>query len=179
MICGPGGVGKGTIASRLSAKVKGLSLSRSWTTRARRRGEPKDSYYFVTRQQFEDAIVDDKFLEWAEFLGNLYGTPKPESDVHTDLLLEIDIQGAKQVREKDPNAVIILLIAPSSEEQRHRMELRGDNAETIAERVSVGQNEVAEALKFADKVVVNDDLDRAVSEISSIINSLRSAGTAS
>ncbi len=179
MICGPGGVGKGTVASRLVTKVKDFSLSRSWTTRPRRRGETDGSYYFVTRQQFEDAIANDKFFEWAEFLGNLYGTPKPDSDVHTDLLLEIDIQGAKQVREKDPNAVIILLVAPSSEEQRHRMESRGDDAGTIAERVSVGQSEVAEALKFADKVVVNDDLDRAVSEISAIINSLRSAGTAS
>lgn len=179
MICGPGGVGKGTIASRLSAKVKDLSLSRSWTTRPRRRGEPDDSYYFVTKQQFEDAIAKDMFFEWAEFLGNLYGTPKPDREARTDLLLEIDIQGAKQVREKDPDAVIILLIAPSPEEQRHRMEARGDDVGTIAERVSVGQSEVAEALKFADKVVVNDDLDRAVSEISSIINSLRSAGTAS
>ncbi len=156
-------------------EVKDLSLSRSWTTRRRRRGEANDSYYFVTRKQFEDAIAKGKFFEWAEFLGNLYGTPRPDPELATDLLLEIDIQGAKQVREKDPSAAIILLLAPSSQEQRQRMLSRGDQADSIAERVSVGEQEVSEALKFADYVVVNDDLDRAVSQISSIISSLRSA----
>ncbi len=174
VLCGPGGVGKGTIASRLVREVNNLTLSRSWTTRRRRRGESSDSYVFVTRAEFEEAIAKDQFFEWAEFLGNLYGTPKPDPDMAADLLLEIDIQGARQVRERDPNAEIILINAPSSDELRHRMEFRGDDITSIDERVEIGREEIAEASKFANFVVVNDDLDRAVSEISAIISSLRS-----
>ncbi len=128
----------------------------------------------MSREQFENAIAEGKFFEWAEFLGNLYGTPMPDPSDVTDLLLEIDIQGAKKVRERDSNAKIILLVAPSSGEQRQRMISRGDDASSIDRRVTVGENEIAEALRFADYVVLNDDLDRAVSEISSIISSLRS-----
>lgn len=151
-----------------------LVLSRSWTTRAPRPGEADGSYTFVTRQEFEEAIAKDQFLEWAEFLGNLYGTPKPKSEVQGNLLLEIDIQGAMQVRQKDQNAVIILVVAPSTEEQRHRMISRGDDPSSIDKRLAVGELEVDEARKFADFEVINDDLERAVREISSIINSLRS-----
>lgn len=168
-------MGKGTIAARLVTEVNNLSLSRSWTTRQRRRGEKDDSYFFVSREKFQHAIAQGDFFEWAEFLGNLYGTPKPDPYSACDLLLEIDIQGAKQVREKDSDAVIILLVAPSSEDQRQRMLSRGDDVGSINERVSVGQGETEEAGKFADYIVVNDDVDRAVSEISSIISSLRSA----
>lgn len=150
-------------------------MSRSWTTRPRRRGEASDSYYFVSREQFEDAIAHGKFFEWAEFLGNYYGTPRPDPCQGTDILLEIDIQGAKQVREKDPAATIILVVAPSLQVQRQRMISRGDDAESVDERMSVGQSEISEALGFADYVVVNDDLRNAVSKISSIIDSLRSA----
>ena len=128
----------------------------------------------MTRAEFEEAIAKDQFFEWAEFLGNLYGTPKPDPDMAADLLLEIDIQGARQVRERDPSAEIILINAPSSDELRHRMEFRGDDITSIDERVEIGREEIAEASKFANFVVVNDDLDRAVSEISAIISSLRS-----
>lgn len=167
-------MGKGTLAARLVGEVPDLSLSRSWTTRARRPGEPDGSYVFVTREEFEAAIADDRFYEWAEFLGNLYGTPCPDPELKGDLLLEIEIQGARQVREKDPSAVVILIVAPSLEVQRERLVSRGDPSTMVSERVEVGQAEVLEAMKFADYVVVNDDLDRAVAEISSIINTLRS-----
>lgn len=129
----------------------------------------------MSRAEFEEAISRGQFFEWAEFLGNLYGTPKPDPNMTTDLLLEIDIQGACQVRDKDPNAKIILVVAPSSEALRQRMEFRGDDVSSIDERVSIGQEEIAAAMGFADFVVVNDDLNKAVSEIASIINSLRSA----
>jgi guanylate kinase len=153
---------------------KDLILSRSWTTRARRSGESGGSYNFVSREEFEKAISEDQFYEWAEFLGNLYGTPKPSPDMDRDLLLEIDIQGAEQVRAKDPSAVVILVVAPSTEEQRKRMLSRGDDPESVVQRVLVGTDEIERAKKFANYLVVNDDLDRAVGEISSIINSLRS-----
>lgn len=172
-MCGPGGVGKGTIATRLIAEVDNLTLSRSWTTRARRPGEPDDSYFFVTRDRFEAAIAQDGFLEWAEFLGNLYGTPKPDLHLYNDLLLEIDIQGAERVCSTDPSAVVILVIPPSDEVLRTRMVGRGDPHESIDKRVLVGQSEVSKGRGFADFIVVNDDLDKAVSEISSIINVLR------
>lgn len=155
-------------------RVDSLKLSRSWTTRARRPGEPSDSYFFVSRDDFEKAIAQGRFFEWAEFLGNLYGTPVPSGDSGQDILLEIDIQGAKQVRKKSPAAVIILLLAPSIEEQRSRMISRGDEINSVESRIEVGKTEIEEAKDFADFVVVNDDLDRAVSEISSIINSVRS-----
>lgn len=172
-MCGPGGVGKGTIATRLIAEVDNLKLSRSWTTRARRPGEPSDSYFFVTRERFEAAIAEDGFLEWAEFLGNLYGTPKPDVPLNDDLLLEIDIQGAEKIRSKDPDALVILVIPPSDEVLRNRMVGRGDPFESIDERVTVGKTEVVKGRGFADHIIVNDDLDKAVSEISSIINALR------
>lgn len=151
-----------------------LLLSRSWTTRAPRPGETDGSYKFVSRQEFEEAIANDQFLEWAEFLGNLYGTPKPRSEVHGNLLLEIDIQGAMQVRQRDEEAVIILVVAPSTEEQRQRMITRGDDPNSIDKRLAVGELEIDKAREFADFEVINDDLERAVQEISSIINSLRS-----
>lgn len=156
-------------------KIPNLKLSRSWTTRARRPGEADDSYVFVTRTEFERAIAAGQFFEWAEFLGNLYGTPVPEALSEGDILLEIDIQGARQVREKAPEALIVLLLAPSFEEQRSRMLVRGDDVLSIESRILVGASEIDEARAFADHEVVNDDVPRAVCEIASIIESSRSS----
>src|SRR5581483_682208 len=96
-------------------------LSRSWTTRARRPGEPADAYVFVDRPRFEARAASGAFFEWAEFLGNLYGTPLPDPDAPGDLLLEIDLQGARQVRRQRPDATLILLAPPSPEAQRERL----------------------------------------------------------
>jgi DNA-directed RNA polymerase omega subunit len=107
VVCGPGGVGKGTVVARLVAEDPGLWLSRSWTTRAQRPGERDDAYTYVDRATFEQRVAGDGFLEYAEFLGNLYGTPWPDAGDDHDVVLEIDVQGAAQVLERAPRDQVL------------------------------------------------------------------------
>ena len=114
IVSGPGGVGKGTVVSRLFELGPNLWLSRSWTTRPRRPGEPDDAYDFVDGQTFRDRVAAEGFLEWTEFAGNgeLYGTPTLESPDGRDVVLEIEIDGAQQINRRHPDAVLILIVAP-------------------------------------------------------------------
>ncbi len=171
MISGPGGVGKGTIVSRLVERNPHLWLSRSWTTRPRRPGERADAYVFVDRPTFLANVEDGGFLEWAELEANheLYGTPWPTAPPGADVILEIDLQGAEQVVRRDPSAVLILVVAPSAEHQAERMRARGDAEEDIDSRLALGEHEEAVGRRMADHVVVNDDLDRAVEEVAGIL----------
>ncbi|MCL5446710.1 MAG: guanylate kinase [Actinobacteria bacterium] len=179
VLCGPGGVGKGTVARRLAERDPKLWLSRSWTTRSRRVNEKDDAYYFVDRPTFEAKASSGGFMEWAEFLGNLYGTPWPDRLVITDgpdgrdILLEIDVQGATQIRHANPDALVILLVAPSQEEQQMRLEQRGDDDEHVASRMAAGSEEIKTASTIADAVVVNDSVDQAADEIHAIIEERR------
>ncbi len=151
-----------------------LWLSRSWTTRRRRPGEPDDAYVFVDRATFEARIAEGGFFEWAEFLGNLYGTPTPDPPPGCDVLLEIDLQGARQVREKQGDAVLILLTLPSAEVQAARLRARGDDEAHVQRRLAEGAEEEREGRMIADAVVVNDDLVRATAEVAGIVDRYRS-----
>jgi guanylate kinase len=175
VLFGPGGAGKGTIAERLVDQVPGLWLSRSWTTRARRPGESEDSYVFVDRQAFETQVDVEGFFEWAEFLGNLYGTPVPTPPPGSDVLLEIDLQGAQQVRHRRPDATLILLKPPSAEVQEERLRTRGDAESHIAQRLQEGEQEVRIGTEIADAVVVNQDLAQATAQVAGIVGRYRSA----
>ncbi len=176
MLVGPGGAGKGTIAQRLVARDPRLWLSRSWTTRPRRDGEPADAYVFVDPETFRAHAAEGGFLEWAEFLGHLYGTPMVDPPEGKDLLLEIDVQGARQVLERRPDAVVILLLPPSVAAQAQRLQSRGDDEAHVARRIEAGRHEVEAARKIARHVVVNDDVERATEEVAGIVAAARAGG---
>jgi guanylate kinase len=174
VLFGPGGAGKGTVASQLVAEDPALWLSRSWTTRRRRPGEHGEAYVFVDRSTFERRLESGGFFEWAEFLGNLYGTPEPEPPPGNDVLLEIDLQGARQVRDRRPDATLILLRPPSPEVQAARLRARGDDESHIAERLRAGAEEEREGLALADGVVVNHDVAQATRDVAAIVERSRS-----
>jgi len=156
VLIGPGGAGKGTVAAQLTAEDPSLWLSRSWTTRPRRAGEPADAYVFTDRDRFMARVDAGGFLEWAEFLDNLYGSPVPDPPAGQDVLLEIDLQGARQVVARRPDAVVVLLRPPSEEVQRQRLVGRGDSPEHVQRRLEEGRREVTEGRKLARYEVVND-----------------------
>jgi len=174
VLFGPGGAGKGTIAARLVADDPRLWLSRSWTTRARRPGEAEDAYVFVDRAAFEAQVAADGFFEWAEFLGNLYGTPVTDPVPGRDVLLEIDLQGARQVRRLRPDATLVLLLPPSPDVQAERLRARGDDEAHVARRLAEGAEEERQGRRLADAVVVNDTVAQATADVASILGDRRS-----
>jgi guanylate kinase len=148
-----------------------LWLSRSWTTRLRRPGEAADAYVFVDRAAFEARIEAGGFLEWTEFLGNYYGTPTPEPPVGAHVVLEIELHGAQQVRAKHPGAIVIFVMPPSRAEQQRRLRARGDPEDKVTKRLQKAEQEEPIGLALADHVIVNDEIDRAVTEMQSVIAS--------
>ncbi len=182
MVSGPGGVGKGTIVDALVARDPQLWLSRSWTTRAQRPGEPDDAYVFVSAEDFERRISEGGFLEWTEFLGNYYGTPRPDHldrtpgpagdarDDVTDFVLEIEVDGAQQVKHQFPEAILIFVLPPSREEQERRLRGRGDPDDKVHARLRKAEKEEPIGRDIADYLVVNDEFDRTVDEMMSIID---------
>jgi guanylate kinase len=175
VISGPGGVGKGTIVGRLLERDPQLWLSRSWTTRHQRPGEPDDAYVFATREAFEAKAAAGGFLEHAEFLGNLYGTPVPEAlPGGKDVVLEIEVQGARQIHELDPSALLIFVQPPSPEEQERRLRGRGDPEDVVQRRLAKAAEEASAAAGLGAVEVVNDDLEHCVEQILEIIRSRRS-----
>ncbi|MGH9044961.1 MAG: guanylate kinase [Acidimicrobiales bacterium] len=175
MLIGPGGAGKGTVSRALVERDPRLWLSRSWTTRPPRPGEPKDAYVYVDAPAFTAKARRGGFLEWAEFLGHLYGTPLPEPPRGKDVLLEIDIQGARQVRERLASCLVVMLVPPSDAVQRSRLQERGDPPDKVDERIAKGRQEIAEGEELASAIVVNDEVDRATTELAGIVEAARSA----
>jgi len=176
IVSGPGGVGKGTIVSALVERDPQLWLSRSWTTRDQRSGERDTAYVFTDRARFEQRIAEGGFLEWTTFLGNYYGTPVPDTSHGRDVVLEIEVDGARQVKGLHPEAVLIFVLPPSREEQQRRLRGRGDPEDKVDERLQKALDEEPVGLALADHVVVNDDLERTVAEMMAIIERHRSAG---
>jgi guanylate kinase len=176
VLIGPGGAGKGTLAAELVAADPTIWLSRSWTTRPPRPGElERGAYVFVDRAAFERAVAAGGFFEWAEFLGNLMGTPIPDPPPGSDVLLEIEVQGAEQVLAQRPDATVILLLPPSTEVQAARLAARGDDADQIRRRVEKGLQEVERGRQVATYTVVNDDLRQAYGELAAIVARTRTA----
>ncbi|HUP85057.1 MAG TPA: guanylate kinase [Acidimicrobiales bacterium] len=175
VVLGPGGVGKGTVVRRLVDADDRLWLSRSWTTRAQRAGEPDDAYVFVDEATFAAKAIADGFLETNQFAGNScwYGTPWPDQP-NRDVVLEIDLNGARQVRERYPDARLILVLPPDQEELERRLRGRGDDEEHVQRRLALADVEITGGLELADRVVINDDLDRAVEEVAGILDGYRS-----
>jgi guanylate kinase len=174
IVSGPGGVGKGTIVDALLRRDSTLLLSRSWTTREQRPGEHDEAYVFTTRDAFEKHRENNGFLEWTEFLGNYYGTPVPDLRDGRDIVLEIEVDGAQQVKVRHPESVLVFILPPSRDEQRRRLIGRGDPDHKVIERLRKAEEEEPVGLALADYSFVNDDLDRTVTELLSLIDRLRS-----
>ena len=173
VVSGPGGVGKGTIVDALVKRDRDLWLSRSWTTRPQRPSEADDAYVFASSQDFEQRISDGGFLEWTEFLGNYYGTPSPDVGDERDIVLEIEVDGAQQVKRVEPDAILIFVLPPSREEQERRLRGRGDLDHKVLARLKKAEEEEPIGRALADHVVVNDDLDATIDEMLAIIAAAR------
>ena len=173
IISGPSGAGKGTICKRLIDETK-VEISVSMTTRQPRAGEEEGkSYYFTTKEDFLKEVEADGFLEWAEVYGNYYGTPKAKVDeklaAGIDVVLEIDIQGALNVKEAYPEGIFIFILPPSMAELRKRITGRGsETEESLKLRLSETLKEVSYIDKY-DYCVVNGELEEAVNRVKSIV----------
>ncbi|MCB9537971.1 MAG: guanylate kinase [Myxococcales bacterium] len=177
------GTGKGAVGARLRARYPALKLSVSHTTRSPRPGEVDGvHYHFVDRATFEAVARDGGFLEWAEYAGNLYGTARSTVEaarsVGHDLLFDVEVVGAGNLRKAEPAAVSVFLLPPSWAELERRLRARGTEDEgRIQRRLATGRRELAQAASF-DYVVVNDALDAAVDDLAAIYRAakLRAAG---
>lgn len=169
MISGPGGVGKGTLVAELLMRDERLWISKSWTTRAPRLNEDPDAYHFATRQQFEAHRAAGGFLEWTEFLDYLQGSPLPEPPASRDVLFEIDVQGAANVKARYPQALLIFVDAPDRAVQEERLRSRGDSEDRIVQRLEKAHEEIERASQMDFVHLVNDDLQVTVQELLDLI----------
>jgi guanylate kinase len=174
IVSAPSGTGKTTLVERLVGLTPGVEISRSFTSRAARAGESDGvDYHFVSRERFEQMREAGQFLEWAEIFGNLYGTGAAETErqlaAGTDLILVIDVQGARQVRGRGVEATTVFVLPPSFEVLEHRLRGRSKDADAqIRRRLQVAREEV-DAFPAYDYIVINDDLDGAVARLRAIV----------
>ena len=177
VITGPSGCGKSTLANRMLVELENVAFSVSYTTRKKRNTEIEGKdYYFISTDRFERMIRDGKFVEWAMVHGNHYGTSKSELEKKVaggDLLLDIDVQGAEQIKGKHKEATFVFILPPLFPELRKRLEKRGqDSLPIIRKRLEVAREEIKHYQEF-DYIVINDELDKAVEELKSVILSQR------
>lgn len=175
VLSGPSGVGKNTLMNAVIPNIPNLQYSISATTRPPRSGESHGvDYYFLSDQEFDEMIADDQFLEWAHFCGHRYGTPKffVEEKIKQGkaVIMDVDIQGALQIREKVKDAVLVFLLPPTWDELRKRLTERGkDPIESINQRLERSFDELKHIDDY-DYFVLNDDLDKAAERLSMIIH---------
>ncbi|MBE6797664.1 MAG: guanylate kinase [Ruminococcaceae bacterium] len=178
IVSGPSGSGKDTILQGVFKKHPEIKLSISSITRAMRVGEVEgEKYHFISRDEFEELLKNDMLLEHNVFVGNYYGTPKAPVEeclnAGGDMILEIDVNGAAQVREKMPDAISIFIMPPSFEVLKNRLSGRGTETEEVVEqRMTAALGEIARAKEY-DYIVINDQLDVAIDDLLSIILSER------
>jgi guanylate kinase len=181
VVSGPSGAGKSTLIKASLQAVPELAYSVSATTRKPRPGEEDGvDYIFLSRKEFERWIEEGRFLEWAEYSGNLYGTPERKVEeflkAGKSVILELELQGARQVQEKRPDAVMVFVRAPSLEETRRRLTGRAtETEEALKNRLATAAGEVAAADEF-DHEVVNEDRERARKDMIEIMESIVRGG---
>lgn len=174
VVSGPSGVGKGTVCSALRQRMPELTYSVSATTRAPREGEKEGvNYFFKTVPEFKKMIENDELIEWAQYVGNYYGTPRRFVEetlkAGKDILLEIEVQGALQVKQRFPEGVFIYLLPPTMEELKKRILHRGtETEESLASRLGVAEDEF-KFIHHYDYVVINDVVEKACERIQAII----------
>lgn len=174
VLTGPSGVGKGTLLARLRAHHPDLFVSISATTRSPRAGEVNGvNYYFMSVPDFEAGIAAGKFLEWAQYVGNYYGTPRlpvvERLEAGQSVMLEIEVEGAMQVKKNFPAAMLVFILPPSMEALVTRLQGRGtDDLAVVEQRLAKANQEIAVADQF-DFRVINDDLDRTVAEVEALL----------
>jgi guanylate kinase len=175
VVCGPSGVGKGTIVTSILKKNRNIKLSISATTRGPRQGEADGrEYFFKTEEEFKEMIHREEFIEWVEYCGNYYGTPKKhvEETIRAgyDILLEIDIEGASNIKNRFPDCVSVFILPPSFEDLKKRIEGRGTESSIgIDKRLNRARKELL-LVDSCDYVIINDKIDKAVKELNCILS---------
>jgi len=174
VISGPSGAGKSTVVSKAVAERNDVCFSTSVTTRKPRPGETDGKeYFFVDLDRFREMVENDELLEYAEYCANSYGTPKnyveKKMSEGLNVLLDVEVQGARQINSKRPDAVKIFIIPPSIAELRNRLEKRGTDTQRAIEARLIRAGQEYNEADFYDYIIVNDDADRAAKELSAII----------
>jgi guanylate kinase len=174
VVCGPSGVGKGTIIECLRERYENIRLSVSATTRSPRQGEVNGkNYFFKTTEEFKDMINNDELIEWVEYCGNFYGTPRKyvEECIRSgfDVIMEIEVEGAANIKKKFPDNVSIFILPPSFEVLKNRIEGRGtEKPETIVKRLEIAKREILSVDKY-DYVLINNTVEETADELRCIL----------
>ncbi|UCG58763.1 MAG: guanylate kinase [Phycisphaerales bacterium] len=182
IVSGPSGVGKSTVCREVAARLQDVYLSTSVTTRPKGPGETHGrEYWFVSEQEFQDLIERGLLLEHARVFGHLYGTSKDKVDealeAHKTVILEIDVQGARQVKTLYPDAVMIFVLPPSERVLADRIGRRGrEDSEDAEERLDGAGSEIAAAWQYYEHMVINEDLEQAINEVIQIIREIPGSG---
>ena len=176
VVSGFSGSGKGTIMRRILEKYDNYGLSISATTRQPREGETHGKeYFFQTTEEFEEMIEQGQLIEYAQYVGNYYGTPKAyveeQRNLGRDVILEIEIQGAMKIKEQYPDTVLLFVTPPSAEELKRRLVGRGTETEEVIESRLLRAVQESEGMECYDYLVINDDLETCVDEVHAIIQS--------